>query len=86
MSETRFKNRYGDEYWFKQLTEDTYAVCGDLKYWRYGGKEGQEGINELDLGFVDPSGGPFITAGYKINGRTVTQISSQGEELIFKVV
>jgi hypothetical protein len=86
MSETRFKNRYGDEYWFKQLTEDTYTICGDLNYWRYGGKEGQEGIDHLDLGFVDPSGGPFITAGYKINGRTVKQISSQGEELIFKVV
>lgn len=81
----QFKNRYGDQYWFEQLTENTYAIRGDLKYWRFGGKEGQEGVNELDLGFVDPSGGPFIALGYVIEGRSVEQISSLGQDLIFKV-
>jgi hypothetical protein len=81
----KFKNRYGNEYWFEQLSEDTYAIRGDLKYWRFGGKEGQEEVNELDLGFVDPSGGPFISQGYKIEDRIVNQISAQGQEIIFKV-
>ena len=31
-----------------------------------GGKEDQEGIDPNDLGFFDPSGGPFVAVGSKI--------------------
>jgi hypothetical protein len=81
----KFKNRYGNEYTFEQVDADTYTIKGDLDYWRYGGKDGEEGINEDDLGFVDPSGGPFIGMGYMINGRPVKKISSVNGEIFFKV-
>jgi len=69
------KNRYGDEYRFEKISDNTYTIKGDLKYWRFGGKEGQNEIDINDLGFVDPSGGPFISIGSKIEGRTITRIS-----------
>jgi hypothetical protein len=69
------KNRYGDEYTFEKVDENIYTIVGDLKYWRYGGREGQEQMDFSDLGFVDPSGGPFIEVGMKIEGRKITKIS-----------
>lgn len=77
------KNRYGDEYEFKQLDENTATIVGDLKYWRYGGKEGQEHLDDSNLGFVDPSGGPFIQIGMKIFGRAITNIDASGEQILF---
>jgi hypothetical protein len=82
----KFKNRYGNEYWFEQLNEDTYVIRGDLKYWRFGGKEGEDFIDNNNLGFADPSGGPFIAKGYMIDGRSVLSIAAVGEEVHFKVV
>lgn len=79
------KNRYGNTYWFESTGPNTYTIKGDLDHWRYGGKEGQDGVNELDLGFVDPSGGPFIAAGYVIEGRPVIKISARNNELYFEV-
>lgn len=79
------KNRYGDEYWFEPVSENTYAICGDLKYWRCGGKEGQDTIDQTDLGFVDPSGGPFIAPGYEIEGRKVVRISANNSTFLFEV-
>jgi hypothetical protein len=79
------RNRYGDEYHFEQVDANTYTIKGDLKYWRYGGKEGEDSVNEQDLGFVDPSGGPYISMGYLINGRPVTSISAVNGEIFFKV-
>jgi hypothetical protein len=79
------RNRYGDEYWFEQTSDNVYTIKGDLKYWRYGGKEGQDTLDDSDLGFVDPSGGPFISVGYQINGRTVKRISAHGDEIFFEV-
>lgn len=55
-----YKNRYNNVYWFEQCGEKVFRVCGELKYWRYGGKEYQVGIDFNDLGFADPSGGPFF--------------------------
>jgi hypothetical protein len=78
-------NRYGNEYWFEQVGPNTYTIKGDLNYWRYGGKEGEDTLNESDLGFVDPSGGPFIGMGYKIEGRPVVKISSADGEIYFEV-
>ena len=79
------KNRYGDEYHFTKISDNLYMIEGDLKYWRFGGKEGQEHIDDSDLGFVDPSGGPFISMGYKIEGRSVKRISLEGESILFEV-
>lgn len=78
------KNRYGDEYHFEKLSENTYTIVGELNYWRFGGREGQQKMDDTDLGFVDPSGGPFISIGYPIEGRMVKRISFT-DKLIFEV-
>jgi hypothetical protein len=79
------KNRYGDEYGFRKLTDNSYTIEGDLKYWRFGGREGQEQMDMTDLGYVDPSGGPFISIGYPIDGRMVKHISLIDEQIVFEV-
>lgn len=69
------RNRYGDVYEFKKVSDNTYVIEGDLKYWRFGGKEGDAVVDTSDLGFVDPSGGPFIMVDhYEIEGRKVKRI------------
>jgi hypothetical protein len=78
-------NRYRVEYHFEKIDENTYTIVGALDYWRYGGQEGQDSIDYNDLGFVDPRGGPFISAGYPIDGRKVHRISLVGEQLHFEV-
>ncbi len=79
------KNRYGDEYFFEKKGDNFYAIKGELKYWRFGGREGQEQMDMSDLGYVDPSGGPFISIGYSIDGRMVKHISLVDEQIIFEV-
>ena len=80
------KNRYGDEYRFQKLSENTYTIVGNLKYWRYGGREGQQQMNMSDIGYVDPSGGPFISLGSFIDGRRVVRIRVEnGEQILFEV-
>lgn len=79
------KNRYGDEYNFEKVSDNSYRIVGELSHWRCGGKEGQPEIDFSDLGFVDPSGGPFISVGYAIDGRKVTRIRSEGETFLFEV-
>jgi hypothetical protein len=73
------RNRYGDEYQFERVNDNTYTVKGDLKYWRFGGRQGQEKMDFTDLGFVDPSGGPFIAVGASIEGRKIVRISAEGD-------
>ncbi len=77
------KNRYGDEYSFEKVGENTYTINGHLKYWRYGGREGQPQMDYSDLGFVDPSGGPFIAVGGTIEGRKITKISVVANDDIY---
>ncbi len=79
------KNRYGDEYSFLKLSDNTYTIVGDLKYWRYGCREGQEQLDLTDLGFVDPSGGPFISVGSVIEGRKISKIQLADDQLVFEV-
>jgi hypothetical protein len=79
------RNRYGNEYTFEKIDENTYTIVGELSYWRYGGREGQPEMDFSDLGFVDPSGGPFISVGYVIEGRKVNRIRAVGEQLFFEV-
>jgi hypothetical protein len=79
------KNRYGDEYRFEKVDENTFTIVGDLNNWRYGGREGQEKMDLNDLGFVDPSGGPYIELGMNIEGRKINNIRAVGEQLFFEV-
>lgn len=79
------KNRYGNEYHFERVDENMYIIKGDLKYWRLGGKAGQQGVDNNDIGFVDPSGGPYISAGYLIDDKPVTNISLKDGEFYFTV-
>jgi hypothetical protein len=80
------RNRYGDQYDFEKLSENTYTIVGKLKYWRFGGREGQAEIDLNDLGFVDPSGGPFIAVGSTIHGRKIVRIGVEhNEKIIFEV-
>ena len=63
------KNRYGAEYTFVKYADNLYRFNmpeEDMKYMRMGGREGQEQIDMNDLGFFDPSGGPFVAVGSKI--------------------
>ena len=92
------KNRYGVEYTFVKYDDKLYRFNMSeegMKYSRYGGKEDQEGIDPNDLGFFDPSGGPFVAVGSKIywdeihNGvegsttLTVKRIMDRGAEGLF---
>ena len=79
------RNRYGDEFSFEKINDNTYTIVGNLKYWRYGGQDGEDSIDYGNLGFVDPSGGPFISPGYLIENRKVVKISMAGEQLHFEV-
>jgi hypothetical protein len=77
------RNRDGVEYSFNKVNENTYTIVGDLKYWRYGGREGQAQMDFSDLGFVDPSGGPFIAVGGTIESRKITKISVVANDDIY---
>lgn len=81
----RYKNRYGDEYWFEQIDKDVYKIMGDLTHWRFGGKDNEVGVNEDDLGFVDPSGGPFISIGSELPIGKVKTISSNENGIFLKI-
>lgn len=63
------KNRYGVEYCFVKYDDNLYRFNmgeGSMNYMRFGGREYQEKIDMNDLGFFDPSGGPFVEVGGKI--------------------
>lgn len=63
------KNRYGVEYSYVKYDDNLYRFNmaeEHMKYMRYGGKEFQDGIDSNDLGFFDPSGGPFVQVGGKL--------------------
>jgi hypothetical protein len=80
------KNRYGNEYSFVKTGDNEYTIKGELDHWRFGGREGVEGLDINNLGFVDPSGGPFISVNeYFIEGRKVTNIASTSEGIFFTV-
>jgi hypothetical protein len=78
------RNRYGTEYMFKKTNDNEYTIMGELDHWRFGGREGVE-MSMDNLGFVDPSGGPFIAVGSWIEGRKVINIASNQEGIFFTV-
>lgn len=72
-----YKNRYNDKYVFSALEDGKYLfkMEGDsMQYCRYGGKEGQMGLDDQDLGMFDPSGGPYVTIGTEVDGKPITHI------------
>ena len=87
-SNEKYTNRYRDQYWFEKVSPSTYKFVmeGDsLKYCRYGGKEGVEGIDTSDLGMFDPSGGPYITLGTKVDGKPIVKIADTDAGFVVEV-
>jgi hypothetical protein len=81
-----YKNRYGVEYVFSKLFEDTYLFkMPELDYCRYGGKEGQEKMDLNDLGMFDPSGGPYVALGTVVDGREIVRIKSSALGFVVEV-
>lgn len=71
------KNRYGDIYDFVACGNKIYMFEGSeimMRYCRFGGKPNAEGFDYDDLGFFDPSGGPFISEGFEFDGMKVKRI------------
>ena len=82
------KNRYGVEYSFTRVEDHMYRFNiaeSEMSVMRMGSREEAE-IDMEDLGFFDPSGGPFVEVGSKIywdkEPLTVTRIMSR-EDGIF---
>jgi hypothetical protein len=85
MRKLTLPNRYGDQLWFELVEPNLYKLCGDLEYCRFGGKPDQNPVDYNDLAFFDPSGGPFISEGYPIEGKVVKQITVINGEVYFRV-
>ena len=88
------RNRNGTEYSWEKVDDNTFKFVmegNDLNWCRFGGQEGATTIDNNNLGFFDPSGGPFVSIGYELwdeNESTyykVVQISSTEEGMIVRV-
>ena len=84
------KNRYGVEYSFTRVEDHMYRFNiaeSEMSVMRMGGREE---IDMEDLGFFDPSGGPFVEVGSKIywdkEPLTVRRIMSRESGLFVEVV
>ena len=88
-SKTTYKNRYGDSYhWEPYTLENVYVFRmegNSMEFCRYGGKEGQQGLDKNDLGMFDPSGGPYVGLGTKIDGKEIVKISSLEDTFVVEV-
>ena len=85
------KNRYGVEYSFTRVEDHLYRFNiaeSEMSVMRMGGREEAE-IDMEDLGFFDPSGGPFVEVGSKIyldkEPLIVTRIMSREEGIFVEV-
>ena len=84
-SNSEYKNRYGDRFEFVSTDSPSrFILEGDLNHFRYGGREGVEGVDLLNLGMVDPSGGPYVELGTKINNKSITKISIYSEVIMLE--
>ena len=86
------KNRYGVEYSFTRVEDNLYRFNiaeSEMIVMRMGGQDYQDEIDMEDLGFFDPSGGPFVEVGSKIyldkEPLTVTRIMSREEGIFVEV-
>ena len=81
-SNKTYTNRYRDEYKWVAENETTYRfeMTGDSMRWcRYGGREGVDGVDVTDLGMFDPSGGPYVCLGMEIDGKPITRLSTSAQ-------
>ena len=82
------KNRYGNTYDFCKISENKWEFTmaeDDMGFMRFGGREGQDGPDMSDLGFFDPSGGPFIGVGTELPMGTVSKISCEDGRIFLEV-
>jgi hypothetical protein len=70
------RNRHGDVYSFEPVEPHVYKFVGKLDYCRMGAVEGQQAVDYNNLGFFDPSGGPFVAVGGLLNGCEIVKIAS----------
>jgi hypothetical protein len=70
------RNRHGETYSFELVEPHVYRYVGNTSYCRMGALEGQETVDYSNLGFFDPSGGPFVGVGGMLNGHEIVKISS----------
>ena len=87
-SDEKYTNRYGDEYKFTKVSPNGYLfemTGSSMEYCRFGGREGQQGLNWDDLGMFDPSGGPYVALGTKIDGKEIVKISSFEDTFVVEV-
>jgi len=78
-SDTMYTNRYSDNYMWEAVDDNVYKFVMDekaIKFCRYGGKEGDTEVDRTDLGMFDPSGGPYVCLGMKIDGKPITRLST----------
>ena len=88
-SKTTYKNRYGDRYrWEPSTLENAYVFRMEgtsMEFCRFGGREGQDRLYRNDLGMFDPSGGPYVALGTKIDGKEIVKIISLEDTFIVEV-
>ena len=86
-----YVNRYGDTYSFVPAGDgpvDLYQFMmeGDsMKFARFGGIEGQDEIDTNNLGMFDPSGGPYIALGERLDGKPITRIFTIKEDVFVEL-
>jgi len=66
----RIRNRYGDEFIFTLLEDGNIQWSGNFEYHIFGYS------NQDFIDTVDPSGGPYLTEGMKIMGKTIKEFKS----------
>jgi len=79
-SDTMYTNRYSDSYMWEAVNENTYKFVMDdkvMKWCRFGGQKGQDGVDVSNLGMFDPSGGPYVCLGMEIDDKPITRIYSE---------
>ena len=86
---TKFKNRYGDTYYYETTETPNvfkFVMEGDsMKWCRFGGHDHQTSVDMNDLGFFDPSGGPYVDVGSKTPVGVVKRIFSNKDGLFVGV-
>ena len=70
-----YTNRYGDSFVFTLLKDGNIQWEGNFEYCRYGWPNDSVDI----INMVDPSGGPYLTEGMKIMGKTIKEFKSNKE-------
>jgi len=86
----KYKNRYGDTYYYEATeTPNLFKFVMEgisMNYCRFGGHEYQTEVDNRDLGFFDPSGGPFVSVGSTIPVGVVRHIFMNDADLFIVVL